>query len=159
MDIHSRFNNCPCLERRGSMATCASNVNVSKVTPPDGINRASIGLPRSQAGVEAASVSSIGIVVRSTVKITPADPVKRLGTGWHWWFSESVHVPIGHKIEFCFRAPIISSYCTMRACGGAARPRSMICRHQGSEALCINSLSCRRDAPIENGTRLARRPA
>jgi AraC family transcriptional regulator len=73
------------------------------VTPPDGINHASIGLPQSSARAEAASVSSIGVVVRSTVKITPAEPVKRLGTGWHWWFSESVHVPIGQKIEFFFR--------------------------------------------------------
>jgi AraC family transcriptional regulator len=36
------------------------------------------------------------------VKISPAEPVRRLGTGWCWWFSESVHVPIGHKIEFRF---------------------------------------------------------
>jgi AraC family transcriptional regulator len=85
------------------MATWASNVNVSKLMPPDGINRASIGLPQSPAAVEAGSVSSIGIVVRSTVRITPAEPAKRLGTGWHWWFSESVHVPIGHKIEFRFQ--------------------------------------------------------
>ena len=85
------------------MATCASNVNVSKVTPQDGINRTSVGLSRSPASVEAASVSSIGIVARSTVKITPAEPAKRLGTGWHRWFSESVHVPIGHKIEFRFQ--------------------------------------------------------
>ena len=87
------------------MATCASNVNVSKATPRDGINHTSIGSPQSPARVEVASVSSIGIVVRSTVKITPAEPAKRLGTGWHRWFSESVHVPIGHKIEFFFQGP------------------------------------------------------
>jgi AraC family transcriptional regulator len=76
------------------MTTCASNVNPGKPTPPDGIDHASIGLPQS-----------IGIVVRSTVKITPAEPAKRLGTGWHWWFSENVHVPIGQKIEFRFQGP------------------------------------------------------
>src|SRR5581483_6946774 len=37
------------------------------------------------------------------VSITPSEPVKRLGTGWHWWFSENVHVPVGKKIEFCFQ--------------------------------------------------------
>jgi AraC family transcriptional regulator len=37
-----------------------------------------------------------------TVKITCAKFAKRLGTGWHWWFSESVHIPIGSKIEFRF---------------------------------------------------------
>jgi AraC family transcriptional regulator len=36
------------------------------------------------------------------VKINPAEPVRRLGTGWHWWFSESVYVPVGHKVEFRF---------------------------------------------------------
>ena len=38
-----------------------------------------------------------------TVKITPAEPATRLGTGWHWWFSECVHVPIGNKVEFRFQ--------------------------------------------------------
>jgi AraC family transcriptional regulator len=87
------------------MTTCASNVNPGKPTPPDGIDHASIGLPQSPARVGATLVPSIGIVVRSTVKITPAEPAKRLGTGWHWWFSENVHVPIGQKIEFCFQGP------------------------------------------------------
>ena len=87
------------------MATCESNINVSKVTPPDEINHASIGLPQSPAGVDATSLLPIGILVRSAVKITPAESVKRLGTGWRWWFSESVHVPIGHRIEFRFQGP------------------------------------------------------
>jgi AraC family transcriptional regulator len=85
------------------MATCASNVNVGEITPRDGI--ASVGLPQPRAGVDANSIPSIDIVVRPTVKTTPPDSVKRLGTGWHWWFSESVHVPIGHKIEFRFHGP------------------------------------------------------
>jgi AraC family transcriptional regulator len=51
------------------------------------------------------SDSSMGIAGRPSVEITPALPAKRLGTGWHWWFSESVHVPIGHKIEFRFQGP------------------------------------------------------
>jgi AraC family transcriptional regulator len=87
------------------MTTCASDVNPGKLTPPDGINHASTGLPQSSARADAALGPSIGIVVRSTVKITPAEPAKRLGTGWHWWFSENVHVPIGHNIEFCFQGP------------------------------------------------------
>jgi AraC family transcriptional regulator len=56
--------------------------------------------------VDASSNPSIGIVVRPTVRITPIESVKRLGTGWHWWFSESVHVPIGHSIEFRFQGPV-----------------------------------------------------
>jgi AraC family transcriptional regulator len=39
------------------------------------------------------------------VEIAPAEPVKRLGIGWRWWFSESIHVPIGSTIEFRFRGP------------------------------------------------------
>jgi AraC family transcriptional regulator len=85
------------------MTTCASDVNPGKLTTPDGINHASIGLPQSSARADAALVPSIGIVVRSTVNITPAEPARRLGTGWHWWFSENVHVPIGHNIEFRFK--------------------------------------------------------
>jgi len=37
-----------------------------------------------------------------TVKITRGKSAKRLGTGWHWWFSESVHIRIGSKVEFRF---------------------------------------------------------
>ena len=85
------------------MGTYESSVN--KVTPPDGINHVSIRLPPSPVRVETPSVASTGIAVRSTVRIAPAEPAKRLGTGWHWWFSESVHVPIGHKIEFRFQGP------------------------------------------------------
>jgi AraC family transcriptional regulator len=40
--------------------------------------------------------------LRSTVQIEPADSVKRLGTGFRWWFSESVYLPIGSKIECRF---------------------------------------------------------
>jgi AraC family transcriptional regulator len=45
------------------------------------------------------------MVFHPTVKITPVERVRRLGTGWHWWFSESVHVPTGSKIDFRFRGP------------------------------------------------------
>lgn len=86
------------------MATCVSNANVRRVTSRDAI--ASAGLSQSPAGVDANSVPSIGIAVRPMVKLTPAEPARRLGTGWHWWFSESVHVPIGHKIEFRFHGPV-----------------------------------------------------
>jgi AraC family transcriptional regulator len=39
------------------------------------------------------------------VEVTPAELVKRLGIGWQWWFSESIHVPIGSKIGFRFQGP------------------------------------------------------
>ncbi|CCE10676.1 hypothetical protein BRAS3843_520192 [Bradyrhizobium sp. STM 3843] len=37
------------------------------------------------------------------VSITPSEPVKRLGTGWRWWFSDNIYVPVDSKIEFRFR--------------------------------------------------------
>lgn len=86
------------------MATFASNVSESKVVPLDGINRTPIGRSHLRAIVDANSWSPFGgIVLHPTVSITPAESVRRLGTGWHWWFSESLHVPIGSKIEFRFQ--------------------------------------------------------
>jgi AraC family transcriptional regulator len=59
-----------------------------------------------QARAGADSPKSIGsFVFHPTVKITPVEPIRRLGTGWHWWFSESVHVPTRSKIEFRFQGP------------------------------------------------------
>jgi AraC family transcriptional regulator len=37
------------------------------------------------------------------VSIAPSGPVKRLGTGWRWWFSDNIHIPMDSKIEFRFR--------------------------------------------------------
>jgi AraC family transcriptional regulator len=84
------------------MTVCASNVSESRVGLRDQVNRTATS--RTGAASEMNSRSSIGnVVVHPTVKITPSEPVRRLGTGWHWWFSESVHVPTGSKIEFCFQ--------------------------------------------------------
>jgi AraC family transcriptional regulator len=40
-----------------------------------------------------------------TVQISPVDSVKRLGTGWQGWFTESIYAPIGNKVEFRFHGP------------------------------------------------------
>ncbi|MBR0858295.1 AraC family transcriptional regulator [Bradyrhizobium liaoningense] len=37
------------------------------------------------------------------VSIVPSEPVKRLGTGWRWWFSDNVHLAVDSKIEFRFQ--------------------------------------------------------
>jgi AraC family transcriptional regulator len=62
----------------------------------------SIARIRDKAG---APLSVGRIVHNPTVEITPVERVKRLGTGCHWWFSETVHVPIGSTIEFRFHGP------------------------------------------------------
>ena len=46
-----------------------------------------------------------GSVVNPTVKITAAESIERAGTGCDLWFSESVRIPIGCKIEFHFQGP------------------------------------------------------
>ena len=74
--------------------------------PRDGTDHVSIGVAPIRARADADLLKSVGdIVHHPTVKITPAGPVKRLAMGWHWWFSESIHVPIGSKIEVCFQGP------------------------------------------------------
>jgi len=47
--------------------------------------------------------SSGGRFLDPTVQIAPVDIVKRLGTGRPGWFVESVHAPIGRRIEFQFQ--------------------------------------------------------
>jgi AraC family transcriptional regulator len=72
----------------------------------DGVDHASRGMAQRQSSADVASLSSVGcLALHPTVKITPAKQVKRLGTGWHWWFSESVHVPTSSKTEFRFQGP------------------------------------------------------
>ncbi|MCP3411225.1 AraC family transcriptional regulator [Bradyrhizobium sp. CCGB01] len=43
------------------------------------------------------------MALHPTVSITPAGPVRRLGIGCCRWFSESVHVPVGNRLEFRFQ--------------------------------------------------------
>lgn len=72
--------------------------------PRDVINYAPVGMPQALTETHADTLSAAcGLVFRPIVKIMAAKPAKRLGTGWHWWFSESIHVPIGNRIEFRFQ--------------------------------------------------------
>ena len=87
------------MHRVTAMTICASNVSENKVRPPDQINHAATGAT-SEMNSRLLTGSA---VVHPTVRIATAEPIKRLGIGWHWWFSESVHVPTGSKIEFCFQ--------------------------------------------------------
>ena len=89
------------------MEASASKANESGVVPQEDMNCGAIGMEHSQARPDADSRPSIGCnVLNAAVTISPAELVKRLGTGLHFWFSESVHVPIGCKVEFCFQGPM-----------------------------------------------------
>jgi AraC family transcriptional regulator len=68
---------------------------------------ASVGMTQTEAGAHADAHRSVGrMVFRPSVEVTPAEAVKRLGTGWHWWFSESVYISTGSRIVFRFGAPV-----------------------------------------------------
>jgi AraC family transcriptional regulator len=63
-----------------------------------------MGIGQTKTKAVASSPRPIpGDVPRQIVQIVATESVKRLGTGWDRWFSESVHVPSGHKIEFRFQ--------------------------------------------------------
>jgi AraC family transcriptional regulator len=89
------------------IAACASPSNESRLPQRIGMSPASAGMTQTQARAHADAHGSIcGMVFRPSVQVTPAEAVKRLGTGWHWWFSESIHIPTGSKIAFRFEAPV-----------------------------------------------------
>src|SRR5271156_6151733 len=89
-----------------AMVVNVSNSGGNDVALRDGINHASVGMAESHVRTSAGLRNSIGkSSFHPIVEISPAEPVKRLGIGWQWWFSESVHVPMGRKIEFRFQGP------------------------------------------------------
>jgi AraC family transcriptional regulator len=86
------------------MATCTSKLSESRLIPRDRLNRTPACTPQRQTSAD--WLKSIGgIVIYPTVTVTPAETAKRLGTGWHWRFSETIRVPIGTKVEFRFQGP------------------------------------------------------
>jgi AraC family transcriptional regulator len=99
---HSRLSNIG-KNRMMAMTTCAYDGVESRAASKLAA-RAAVDM--SRAGATALAdwrPSAGGGAVRSTVQIAPAGVAKRLGTGSHWWFSESIHAPIGSKIEFRFQ--------------------------------------------------------
>lgn len=88
------------------MAADASHPNEAGLVRRNAIGPAFVDRYRSEARACAGLLKSIGdSIFHPVVEITPAESVKRLGTGWHGWFSESVHIPIGSRIEFRFEGP------------------------------------------------------
>jgi AraC family transcriptional regulator len=86
------------------MAACAPNSDESKGLPRHSFNQARVGTARHQADADAHILTSIGSRY-PVVKITPAEAARRVGTGRQWWFAETIHFPIGSKIEFGFQGP------------------------------------------------------
>jgi len=94
-------------EQETGIAACVSPSNENRLPQRIGTSPAPVGTTRTRARALADAHGSVGYMVfRPSVEVTPAEAVKRLGTGWHWWFSESVHIPTGSRIAFRFEAPV-----------------------------------------------------
>jgi AraC family transcriptional regulator len=92
------------VREEAEMRGCAPRSDEDRLGSRAGTWLASAGTPQGQARSREGSLTSIGnIVARPSVEITPAESIKRLGTGWRAWFSESVLVPLGSRIEFRFK--------------------------------------------------------
>ena len=87
--------------------TSTPNANFeSTAVPQNGTDQTSIGVQQIKARPEIESTQQSGrMLLNPIVQIIPAESVKRLGTGWHRWFTESIHAPIGNKVEFRFQGP------------------------------------------------------
>ena len=69
----------------------------------ESMTRMAVSASPIRAIEEAQTSAPFEAALYPTVRITPSEPVKRLGIGWRWWFSESVHLPVGNRIEFRFQ--------------------------------------------------------
>src|SRR5262245_60647655 len=87
------------------MTMWALNSTEDRPIRRDANNPVSTGLEQARSASSDMLASLGGNPFHPTVQIAPTGQVKRLGTGWHWWFSESIHVPIGSRIEFRFQGP------------------------------------------------------
>jgi len=93
------------------MMTSTLSVSTGRVNlPHHSTDRAALDFPDLEEGRPPVGIrswqSSGGRFLHPTVQIVPVDFVKRLGTGRPGWFVESVHVPIGRRIELQFRGPV-----------------------------------------------------
>jgi len=93
------------------MMTSTPSVSPGMVNSPDGgTDRAEVDFrdleqDRPPVGIKPRQ-SSGSSFLHPTVQIAPVDFVKRLGTGRPGWFVESLHAPIGRRIELQFQGPV-----------------------------------------------------
>jgi AraC family transcriptional regulator len=86
------------------MTACTPNLNEGKSLPRRSFHQAYLHTAQDRTGAEADAFKSIRAIVQyPTVKIASTKTANRLGMGWHWWFSETIRVPTGSKIEFRFQ--------------------------------------------------------
>ncbi|SIO65499.1 AraC family transcriptional regulator [Bradyrhizobium erythrophlei] len=93
------------------MMTSASSERPARIGSPDGgtshtaIDLRDLEETRPPIDIKS-SHSSDNRLLHPTVQIAPIEFVKRLGTGCPGWFAESIHAPLGRKIELEFQGPV-----------------------------------------------------
>src|ERR1700747_1041945 len=93
------------------MMTSASSERPARIGSPDGgtshtaIDLRDLEETRPPIDIKS-SHSSDNRLLHPTVQIAPIEFVKRLGTGCPGWFAESIHAPIGRRIELEFQGPV-----------------------------------------------------
>jgi len=91
------------------MVTRTWSASAERIDPPNGGEAAcdlqDLGEVRAPVDIRACE-SSRRRILHSTLQITPAESVKRLGTGRPGWFVETIHAAIGKRMEFEFQGPV-----------------------------------------------------
>jgi AraC family transcriptional regulator len=92
------------------MVVSTSRVSPARINAPrGGGNQAAIDLRDLREigppGDVKSGQSSCGFL-HPTVEVAPVELIKRLGTGHAGWFAESIHAPIGRRMEFRFQGHV-----------------------------------------------------
>jgi len=87
-------------------SSCVDHVRTSMTQGPEDQISMNIAALEEEPGAALRSNAADRGLLNPVVEIFPVESVKRLGTGWGGWFSESVHASTGSRIEFRFQAPM-----------------------------------------------------
>jgi AraC family transcriptional regulator len=89
-----------------AMMTSTPNANVeSNAVPLNGLSSICAQQTRDRADFHPSRPSDEAIF-NPIVQVDPVESVKRLGVGWHRWFTENIYSPVGNKVEFRFQGPV-----------------------------------------------------
>src|ERR1700756_4027334 len=93
------------------MMTSASSERPARISSPHGgashttVELRDLEETKPPVGIKS-SASSDNRLLHPTAQVAPVEFVKRLGTGCPGWFAETIHTPLGRKIELEFQGPV-----------------------------------------------------
>src|SRR5246500_617596 len=93
------------------MMTSASSERPARISSPHGgashttVELRDLEETKPPVGIKS-SPSGDNRLLHSTVQVAPIEFVKRLGTGCPGWFAETIHAPLGKKVELEFQGPV-----------------------------------------------------